>query len=497
MTDLLCIAANQLFDLRHLQAHRDAVILMCEDERLCTRLPFHQQKLGFVIAAMRRHAARLRRAGFDVRYHTLADRQTLASAITGALQQTSARRLLHFDTEDRGLAGQITRAADRLGIRHQALPNPMFLTEDASLDAYFATAKKPRMASFYRTQRLRLKLLLEADGNRPLGGRWSFDADNRARLPAGQSVPALPCVRHDADTRRCLDEVADTFSGHPGSARELWLPVDRDGAMRWLDRFLEERLTGFGTYEDALSNRSPVLFHSVISPFLNVGLITPDEVVGRALDAGTSLGVPLNDLEGFLRQIVGWREFIRGAYRQHRQTLRRRNVWGGQRRLSRRWLDADTGLLPLDAALGRTRDLAWNHHIERLMVIANLMNLTEVHPGEAYRFFMSSYVDAYDWVMVPNVYGMGLTSDGGIFTSKPYLCGSNYIRHMSDYPGGAWTEVADGLYWRFVAKHRRVLAGNPRLAMMVRSLDRLDPKRLKRIVGLAEDFIDEVTECAA
>ena len=147
--------------------------------------------------------------------------------------------------------------------------------------------------------------------------------------------------------------------------------------------------------------------------------------------------------------------------------------------------------------LGRTRDLAWNHHIERLMVIANLMNLTEIHPGEAYRFFMSSYIDAYDWVMVPNVHGMGLTSDGGIFTSKPYLCGSNYIRRMSDYPGGAWTEVMDGLYWRFVAKHRRVLAGNPRLAMMVRSLDRLDPKRLKRIVGLAENFIDEVTECAA
>ena len=199
----------------------------------------------------------------------------------------------------------------------------------------------------------------------------------------------------------------------------------------------------------------------MLSPFLNVGLITPAEVVERALEAADDRRVPLNDLEGFIRQIIGWREFIRGAYRKHGRTMRNRNVWGGDRRLSESWQSGTTGLPPLDAALHTNRDYAWNHHIERLMVIANLMNLAGIRPDEVYRFFMANYIDAYDWVMVPNVFGMGLTSDGGIFASKPYICGSNYIRRMSDHPGGDWTDVMNGLYWRFVSKHRELLARNP------------------------------------
>lgn len=497
MSDLLFIAGNQLFEPRHLADHRRAVIVMCEDEDACSRLPYHQQKLGFVLAGMRRQASTLRRAGFDVRYRTLTSGRSIEQAIIDTAMETGAVRLLRFQTEDRGLANRLDRAAEHAGLHARTLASPMFLLDDETLDAYFESAKKPRMAAFYRSQRLRLGLLLEDDGQRPLGGRWSFDKDNRARLPARQALPELPSVRHGADIRQCLEEVAERFPDHPGDARDLWLPVDREGALAWLDDFLETRLTGFGTYEDALTTRSPTLFHSVLSPFLNAGLITPDEVVQRALDAGEALRVPLNDLEGFLRQVVGWREFMRGAYRQHRHTLRRRNVWGGERLLTERWLEGRTGLMPLDRAIGNALALGWNHHIERLMVIANLMNLAEIEPREVYRFFMTHYIDAYDWVMVPNVYGMGLTSDGGIFTSKPYLCGSNYLRRMSDYPGGDWTDVVDGLYWRFVAKHRATLATNPRLAVMVRALDRLESSRLRRIVGLAENFIEETTRCAA
>lgn len=495
MTDILLIAGNQLFPVERLTKHRRAVILMCESERLCSRLPFHQQKLAFVLSAMRRHAAVLADAGFDVRYHTLADGVDFEDALPALAADVNAGRLVHFDSEDRGFTARIAGIARRLGLARETLDNPLFLLDGETVDEYFRDAKQPRMAAFYRAQRLRLKLLVE-DG-RPLGGRWSFDAQNRHKLPAGQGIPELPAVRHDRHTREVMDIVAVRFPEHPGRAHDLWLPTDRNGALDWLDRFLEERLTGFGTFEDAISTRAPVLFHSALSPLLNVGLITPDEVVDSALAAGEAHAVPLNDLEGFLRQIIGWREFVRGAYRRHRHSMRRRNVWGGTRRLTDEWLNGETGLPPLDEAIRGALARGWNHHIERLMVIANLMNLAEIHPHDVYRFFMTHYLDAYDWVMVPNVYGMGLASDGGIFTTKPYVCGSNYLRRMSDHPGGEWTEVVDGLYWRFVAKHRRVLASNPRLAVMTRALDRLDRRRLARIFERAERFIGDTTRQAA
>ena len=201
------------------------------------------------------------------------------------------------------------------------------------------------------------------------------------------------------------------------------------------------------------------------------------------------MNVPLNDLEGFIRQLIGWREFIRGTYRRHGSAMRRRNVWNGRRALAPSWLEARTGIAPLDHALGRTRDWGWNHHIERLMVIANLMNLCEIDPQEVYRFFMTQYVDAYDWVMVPNVFGMGLTSEGGVFATKPYICASNYLRNMSDHEPGPWCDVVDGLYWRFVERNRPLLAANPRMPNLLSTLDRLKPDRKRRIYCAAEHFL--------
>ncbi|MEM8766581.1 MAG: cryptochrome/photolyase family protein [Pseudomonadota bacterium] len=493
---LLLVAGNQLFDPSHLADHRDAVVLMCESDDYCARIPSHQQKLGFVLSAMRAHAEALEAAGFDVRYHRLAESRSFADLLPEYANRLGARKLYHFDSEDRGFIKGISRTAKAIGLRREVIRTPMFLLDNKTVDGYFQESRNPRMAGFYKSQRLRMGLLID-EQRQPLGGKWSFDAQNRSKLPRHQALPELPAPTHSADTRACLEEIAVRFPTHPGNARDLWLPVDRAGALRWLDRFLEERLLGFGTYEDAITSRSSTLFHSVLSPFLNVGLITPDEVVSRAMDAGESLQVPLNDLEGFIRQVVGWREFIRGAYRTHRHTMRKRNVWGGERTLTPEWLEGNTGIPPLDHAIRTAIDYGWNHHIERLMVIANLMNLAEIHPQEVYQFFMTHYIDAYDWVMVPNVYGMGLTSDGGIFTSKPYICGSNYIRKMSDFPAGEWTDVMDGLYWRFVAKHRPVLATNPRLAMMTRGLDRMEPARLRRILGAAEDFIGTTTQRAA
>jgi deoxyribodipyrimidine photolyase-related protein len=234
----------------------------------------------------------------------------------------------------------------------------------------------------------------------------------------------------------------------------FWLPVTRAVAREWLDDFLERRLADFGPYEDAISRRSRSLFHSVLSSSLNLGLITPAAVLERAIGAAEAANVPLNSLEGFIRQIVGWREFIRGIYRRCGEEQEQSNFWKHDRLLADSWYGAETGIPPLDDAIGNAVRFGWDHHIVRLMVLGNLMTLSGIAPRTAHRWFMEMYADSSDWVMGPNVYGMALFSDGGIFATKPYICGSNYLLKMSDYRRGEWCDVVDGLYWRFVDHHR-------------------------------------------
>ncbi|MEM9883508.1 MAG: FAD-binding domain-containing protein, partial [Planctomycetota bacterium] len=248
-------------------------------------------------------------------------------------------------------------------------------------------------------------------------------------------------------------------------------------------------------------DRDDVLFHSVLSPMLNLGLLTPAECLARALEAAEASSggggeIPLNSLEGFVRQIIGWREFIRGVYQRYSEKQDRTNFWRHERRLKPCWYDGTTGLRPLDDAIRKAVRLGWNHHIERLMVLGNLLNLCEVHPKQAHDWFMEMFVDSSDWVMGPNVYGMGLMSDGGVFATKPYICGSNYLVKMSDSytKSEDWCEVVDGLYWRFVDKHRDFFGGNARLSMMLGTLDRMADERKHRIFTKAGAFISEVTE---
>ena len=493
MTRLHLAMANQLFAPQFLRGPGMALphVLLVEDAAWCTERPYHQQKLTLVLAAMRHYARELERADVRVTHRRLRDATTLEQAALGLVRRYGFTEVSAFRPQSTGQSRRLERALAVLDLPIHWLPEPAFLTplDDARR---LLGRGRPLMASFYRRQRQRLNLLLEADG-KPTGGRWSFDADNRQRLPAHQPTPPLPDPGHDALTRATQQEVARRFPAHPGRADELWLPVERAGARRWLDRFVAERLVGFGTYEDALTLRSASLFHSALAPLLNLGLLTPQQVLDAVLGANATGGVPLNDLEGFVRQLVGWREFVRVVYHEHGADMRAGNAWQAHRRMGPAWAEASTGVLPLDRALANTRRWAWNHHIERLMVIANLQNLCEIEPREAYDFFMANHLDAYDWVMVPNLYGMGLTSDGGVFATKPYLCGSNYLRRMSDYPKGDWCDVVDGLYWRFCAKHRDSLARNPRLRTHLSGLDRMNGGRKTRLFAAAEAFLDAHT----
>ena len=505
--DLFVVLGNQLFPFDHVKAHRDATFFMAEDVGLCTYVKHHQLKLVLFLAAMRSHAEALRSQGCDVHYESL-DEQDNAEQTTkyeAKLKRFVAgkgfERLIIFEVADKFFEERIEAFADAQGLRLVTLASPMFLTPRETFAEYLEDADhKPHMADFYRDQRRRLNLLVDKRG-KPDGGRWSFDGQNRETLPEMVPVPETAWATPTEHVEAVKKVVAARFADHPGDASNFWLPTTRRQALGWLRDFLRDRFRDFGPYEDALSNRDPVLFHSALSPVMNLGLITPAEVIERAVEhaaASEASGgdIPFNSLEGFVRQIIGWREFIHGIYRHYSEEQDQRNAWNHHRSFRGCWWDGTTGLPPLDDAIRKAVKLGWTHHIERLMVLGNLMNLCEIEPRQVHDWFMCMYVDSSDWVMGPNVYGMGLVSDGGIFATKPYSAGSNYLRKMGDATTaqkGEWCDVVDGLYWRFVDRQRDFFAGNPRLAVMPGTLDKMKPERRSMIFEKAERFLDEVT----
>jgi len=260
-----------------------------------------------------------------------------------------------------------------------------------------------------------------------------------------------------------------------------------------LNFFIKEKSNLFGDYEDAVSQKDNILFHSALSPYINMGLITPEIIVQKILDFHKKSNIKLNSLEGYIRQIIGWREFMRGVYQGYSEQMETKNFFKQKRKMKSSWYEGSTGLPPLDHAIKNALTHGWSHHIERLMILSNLMNLCEIKPNYVYKWFMEMFVDSSDWVMVPNVYGMGLFSDGGIFATKPYICGSSYMLKMMDFKKGEWCNIMDGLYWRFINRNRTFFLKNPRLSMMVSVFDKMKTERKNLILPAAEKFIKENT----
>jgi deoxyribodipyrimidine photolyase-related protein len=256
-----------------------------------------------------------------------------------------------------------------------------------------------------------------------------------------------------------------------------------------LQQFIQQRLSGFGDYEDAISREHTVLFHSVLTPMLNIGLLSPQQVLDAVLMEQQR--IPINALEGFVRQIIGWREYMRLVYRTMGTAQRTRNYWNHTRPLPKSFYDGTTGIEPIDHTIRRVLCYGYCHHIERLMILGNFMLLCEFHPDAIYQWFMEMFVDAYDWVMVPNVYGMSQHADGGAITTKPYISGSSYVLKMSDYKKGPWCDVWDGLYWRFIDRNRSFFESNPRMKVMTGQLDRMGDK-LKKHRDIADTFLSNL-----
>ena len=465
---------------------------MAEDLGLCTYVRHHQQKIVLFLAAMRSYADALQSAGYTVSYERLDtdSADSYETKLQKDLKSSDTSKLLHFEIEDKAMEQRLLDFAESQSLERTELRSPMFLCRREKFARFAKDSKRLLMGEFYKQQRRSLGLLVD-DKGQPEGDKWSFDADNRKKLPKNVAPPSLDDVSQTGHVGDVVELVAKEFADHPGDAREFCWPTTREQALAWLDQFIEQRLEQFGPYEDAITQRSPTVFHSVLSPCMNLGLLTPAEIVEKVMTHADQ--IPLQSLEGFLRQVIGWREFVRGIYRKFSDEQERSNFWSHEREMADAWYSGSTGIPPLDDTIHLAQERGWTHHIPRLMVLGNMMTLCEIRPDNAHRWFMEMFVDSSEWVMGPNVYGMGIFSDGGIFATKPYICGSNYLLKMSDYSKGPWCDVVDGLYWRFIAKHRAFFSDNPRLALMPRALDRLDDSRRERIFQAAEDFLDAHT----
>ncbi len=494
----LLILGNQLFPPALLAPYKKLPVFMAEDYELCTYVQHHQQKIVLFLAAMREYADTLSKHGHTVDYQFFSEeeteqKQSYTQRLARFIKQHQLTALIYFEIEDHFFATRIHDFCCTQHIEQKVLQSPMFLTSRADFASHLQQYPQPRMAHFYKQQRLKHKLLLD-ENKQPLGGQWSLDSENRKKLPKQITLPTIQPVAWSQHTKAVVSLVETHFSEHFGQAKDFWWPVTREKALDWLQDFLKNRLINFGAYQDAISRHSFSTYHSLLSPLLNLGLITPQEIIERIKKINHQQKIPLNSLEGFTRQIIGWREFIRGIYHHFDAQQQTSNFWNHQRTLTISWYQGTTGIPPLDDAIQTAQKYGWTHHIPRLMIIGNLMNLCEIEPTQVYRWFMETHVDAADWVMGPNVYGMALFSDGGIFASKPYLCGTNYLLKMSDYSKGPWCDIVDGLYWRFIEKHQSFFASHPRLSMMVRMLGNIKPKRKQTIFAAANDFLETHTQ---
>jgi deoxyribodipyrimidine photolyase-related protein len=488
------VLGNQLFPNETFTGTTPKKVFMAEDHNLCTHFKYHKHKIILFLTAMRRYATALEKSGYEVTYERLTAKNvdlSYETKLAAFVKKHKISKLVIFEIEDKFMEERLLRFCQKESLELTLLPSPMFLTSREQFQDYLKKTKKPFMKTFYEGQRKRLNILLTPQGE-PEGGKWSFDTENRKKLADKIKTPSLLAPEEPQELKEIIALTDLLFQDHPGKSCDFWLPTCRKEALHWVLQFIEERLENFGEYEDAISQKSDFVFHSVLTPVLNLGLITPQEVIDLTLKSAKKKKIPLNSLEGFIRQVIGWREFIRGIYQNYSEKENRENFWRHHRQLGSAWYEGNTGIPPLDHVIKKSVRLGYTHHIERLMILGNFMLLCEVEPQEAHRWFMEMFVDSSDWVMGPNVYGMALYSDGGIFSTKPYFCGSNYLLKMSDFEKGPWCDIADGLFWGFIQKHEAFFLKNPRLSMMARSLKKIDKTRLQKITALAEAFKNRV-----
>ncbi len=489
MEQINLVFPHQLFEASPLLSY-DAEFYLVEEQLFYRQYSFHQQKLAFHRASMKFYEHFLQAKGKTVRYIDAQHDCSAVQQLVRTLGQQGVKKINAIDPTDNWLEKRLRQAAHAAGIQLQWHENPLFLNSRAENATFFQPSKKSFFQTqFYIRQRKKLGVLLNG-AQIPTGGKWSFDAENRKKYPSGKTPPPVQHPEPDRFYTEAVGYVQRHFPDNPGqlSGRPLY-PTSFEAARAWFRQFLDRRFHGFGPYEDAIVGQELILHHSLLTPALNTGLLSPQYALHQALAFAEAQDVPLPSVEGFVRQIIGWREFVRGMYDGLGSQQRRRNFWGFSRPLPPAFYTGDTGIAPVDQVIRKVLRTGYCHHIERLMVLGNFMLLCEFDPEAVYRWFMELFIDAYDWVMVPNVYGMSQFADGGLLATKPYISGSNYLLKMSDFPKGAWQEVWDALFWRFLHAHRSFFEQNPRLGMLVRSFDKMPEIRQRALLERAETYL--------
>jgi deoxyribodipyrimidine photolyase-related protein len=482
---------------------KDDVLLFVESERALRKLKYHQQRLVLLLSAQRHAAEELRRAGWTVDYHALGRGVTWESALTAHVKKHKPERILLTQPNNYDEQAAAEKLARKFPL--ETVPTRQFLVPREEFIAWAKGKKSLIMETHYRRVRAEFGFLMDADGE-PVGGRWNFDEENRKTfrdwVKAGRPRAEVRREKPDKITREVMALVAKEFADHPGKAEDFWLPVDRAGAQRWLEEFIATRLAGFGPWEDLMVEGEELLFHSVISPLINLGLLTPRECIDKAVAAYDKGRAPLAGVEGFVRQIAGWREFVNGVYWLKMPDYEKVNGLDAQRSLPGFFYTGETEMNCVRQCVRQVIGTGFNHHIQRLMVLGNFLLLAGVRPQEALRWYLEMYVDAHDWVMAANVLGMVLHADGGFMATKPYAAGSGYISRMSNYCANCryQTAVKTGpeacpfnyLYWDFYARHEKRFARNPRVGMALRMLAKKTPAERKAIAESASAFLQSL-----
>jgi len=492
---IFLIFPNQLFkiekqfsNIKHIALIQDSLFFGCDSQ---WKQKFHCQKIIFHKATMGLYEENLKSLGFNVIY-IKHKKQTRTEDNLYYLWEKGFNHFITYEIFDWSLEKRVKDFSKKNNTKLEIIESQMFITSKKISEEIINQKKISGMQKFYRSQRKNLNILIEKNGS-PTGGEWSFDKLNRKKLPNSIEVPRIPAIKTNKFLDKAKKEVSVHYGEYYGRYENFNYPLTHKDADEWLDIFLIERFKLFGDYEDAIHSDHRTLWHSVLSPLINSGLLTPRQIIDKSWDFYLHNNIGINSYEGFIRQIIGWREFILIMYKRNNLELRNGNFWGFEDKpIPSSFYTGKTGLRPLDDSIQNILKTGYAHHIERLMVIGNVMLLCRFHPNQVYKWFMELFIDSYDWVMVPNVYGMSQFSDGGIFTTKPYISGSNYIRKMSNYKSEDWCSTWDSLFWTFIDDYKDKFKGQYRMSMILRNLEKMEPNKKMNHRRNAIEFISNL-----
>lgn len=509
MTTLRLILADQLSELLvvlHESRKQSDIIMLCEVMSEATYVPHHPKKIAFLFSAMRHFAEELRCKGYNIRYIKLDDplnTDSLDGEMKRAVAELEPERILVIEPGEWRILRMMQEWKISLGIPVEILRDERFLCSISEFKKWTANKKQLRMEFFYREMRKKYGILMEKDHN-PTGGEWNYDKENRKPPKVGIKSPARLHHKKSAITQEVLTLVRDKFSHHFGKLEPFHYAVNREQALLELDHFIEFCLSQFGDYQDAMVAGEPYLYHSLISSYLNAGLLLPLEICKKAEAAYHDGKAPLNAVEGFIRQILGWREYVRGIYWHHMPEYGELNFFNARKPLPDFYWGAKTQMFCVAEAVNHTRDHAYSHHIQRLMITGNFALLAGLDVKAVQDWYLAVYSDAYEWVEMPNTLGMALFGDGGIMASKPYAASGKYIHRMSDYckrcvynPDLMTGDNAcpfNSLYWDFLARNESKLRSNHRLFYVFSTWDKFTLEKQQAIVNQAQHTLQRMKE---